>query len=398
MSANFVDAPPGSIRQLVLVTVNSERGLAERLVLAGRPEPVPLAPGPSLMPAQAQALAALREGEGFRPCLLEGVTGSGKTEVYLQAIADCLAAGKQALVLVPEIGLTPQALARFRSRLGVPVLAYHSGLADGERARAWTAMLRGEARVLVGTRSAVFCPLPEAGLIVVDEEHDGSYKQQDGIRYHARDLALVRASKLGVPVLLGSATPSLETLHNALSGRYRHLRLGQRAGGARPPVVRVVDIRKRPLRNGLSEDLLDAVGRCLARGEQALVFKNRRGYAPVLLCHDCGWTAHCPRCSTPEHGTAMTVHGGGRRLQCHHCGTRRPVPDACPDCGGLALQPQGAGTERIEEVLAQRFADVPVLRIDRDGKPCRPGVYSFTEKDRRWLFRWLASDGKKVKL
>ncbi|KFN46699.1 primosomal protein N' [Arenimonas metalli] len=339
----------------------AERGLAERLVLAGRPEPAPALPGPPLMPAQAQALAALREGEGFRPCLLEGVTGSGKTEVYLQAIADCLAAGRQALVLVPEIGLTPQALARFRSRLGVPVLAYHSGLADGERARAWTAMLRGEARVLVGTRSAVFCPLPEAGLIVVDEEHDGSYKQQDGIRYHARDLALVRASKLGVPVLLGSATPSLETLHNALSGRYRHLRLGQRAGGARPPAVRVVDIRKRPLRNGLSEDLLEAVGRCLARGEQALVFKNRRGYAPVLICHDCGWSAHCKRCDA-----AMTVHAGGRRLICHHCGARATPPNACPDCASLALQPQGAGTERIEEALAERFPEALMIRVDRE--------------------------------
>ncbi len=341
--------------------VLAERGLAERIELAGRPEPAPALPGPALMPAQAQALAALREGDGFRPCLLEGVTGSGKTEVYLQAIADCLAAGRQALVLVPEIGLTPQALARFRSRLGVPVLAYHSGLADGERARAWTAMLRGEARVLVGTRSAVFCPLPEAGLIVVDEEHDGSYKQQDGIRYHARDLALVRASKLGVPVLLGSATPSLETLHNALSGRYRHLRLGQRAGGARPPTVRVVDIRKRPLRNGLSEDLLEAVGRCLARGEQALVFKNRRGYAPVLICHDCGWSAHCKRCDA-----AMTVHAGGRRLICHHCGARATPPNACPDCASLALQPQGAGTERIEEALAERFPDALMIRVDRE--------------------------------
>jgi primosomal protein N' (replication factor Y) len=352
----------------------AERGLAERIALAGRPEPVPLAPGPSLMPAQALALAALREGEGFRPCLLEGVTGSGKTEVYLQAIADCLAAGKQALVLVPEIGLTPQALARFRSRLGVPVLATHSGLADGERARAWTAMLRGEARVLVGTRSAVFCPLPEAGLIVVDEEHDGSYKQQDGIRYHARDLALVRASKLGIPVLLGSATPSLETLHNALSGRYRHLRLGQRAGGAKPPTVRVVDIRKRPLRNGLSEELLDAVGRCLARGEQALVFKNRRGYAPVLICHDCGWSAHCKRCDA-----AMTVHAGGRRLICHHCGARATPPNACPDCASLALQPQGAGTERIEEALAERFPDALMIRVDRETTRRRDAIEKHLE-------------------
>ncbi|MBP6626246.1 MAG: primosomal protein N' [Arenimonas sp.] len=352
----------------------AQRDLAERIVLAGSAEPAPSVAAPSLMPAQALALAEIRAHAGFRAWLLEGVTGSGKTEVYLQAIADCLAAGKQALVLVPEIGLTPQALARFRQRLGVAVHALHSGLGDGERARAWTAMARGEARVLVGTRSAIFCPLPEAGLIVVDEEHDGSYKQQDGIRYHARDLALVRASKLGVPVLLGSATPSLETLHNALAGRYGHLRLAQRAGGANPPTVRVVDVRKRPLRNGLSEDLLEAVGRCLARGEQALVFKNRRGYAPVLICHDCGWSAHCKRCDA-----AMTVHAGGRRLICHHCGARATPPNACPDCASLALQPQGAGTERIEEALAERFPDALMIRVDRETTRRRDAIEKHLE-------------------
>ena len=352
----------------------AQRALAERIAFTGRIEPLPGAPGPVLMPAQADALAAIRADAGYRAYLLEGVTGSGKTEVYLQASADCLAAGRQALVLVPEIGLTPQALQRFRSRLGVPVHALHSGLSDGDRARAWTAMARGEGRVLVGTRSAIFCPLPEAGLIVVDEEHDGSYKQQDGIRYHARDLALVRASKLGIPVLLGSATPSLESLHNALQGRYRHLRLAQRAGGARPPAVRVVDVRKRTLRNGLSEDLLDAVGRCLARGEQALVFKNRRGYAPVLLCHDCGWSAHCKRCDA-----AMTVHAGGRRLICHHCGARATPPNACPDCASLALQPQGAGTERIEEALAERFPDALMIRVDRETTRRRDAIEKHLE-------------------
>ena len=300
----------------------------------------------------------------FAPALLEGVTGSGKTEVYLHAIADCLARGQQALVLVPEIGLTPQTLTRFRSRLGVPVHVLHSGLADGERARVWAAAARGEARVIVGTRSAVFVPLPEAGLIVIDEEHDGSYKQQDGIRYHARDFALVRAKTLGVPILLGSATPALETLHNAQSGRYAHLRLRARAGDARPPAVRVLDVRKRPLVAGLSPELLDGLQRCLDTGGQALVFRNRRGYAPVLQCHDCGWSAQCRRCGTPERPSPLTVHGGGRRLQCHHCGARQTPPPACPDCAGLALQPQGAGTERIEEALAERFPDVPVLRID----------------------------------
>jgi len=338
----------------------AKRGLAERIaVLASRLAPAPQ-PGPEPNAEQAAAIEAIHAADGFAALLLDGVTGSGKTEVYLHAIADCLARGRQALVLVPEIGLTPQLLSRFRARLGVPVHATHSGLNDGERARTWAAALRGEARVVVGTRSAVFTPLPEAGLVVVDEEHDGSYKQQDGIRYHARDFALVRGKALGVPVLLGSATPSLESLHNARAGRYAHLRLARRAGDARPPRVRVLDVRKRPLDAGLSNDLLDAAGKALDAGGQVLVFKNRRGYAPVLLCHDCGWSAQCKRCDAP-----MTVHAGGRRLQCHHCGARRPVPLACPDCASLALQPQGIGTERIEELLAQRFGDVPVLRIDR---------------------------------
>ena len=359
------------------------RGLVERVALPTAMEQAADDAAPILTDAQAEALATLREGTGFRACLIEGVTGSGKTELYLQAIRDCLAAGKQALVLVPEIGLTPQTLSRFRARLGLPVHAMHSGLADGARARAWAAMWRGEARVLVGTRSAIFAPLPEAGLIVVDEEHDGSYKQQDGIRYHARDLALVRGKALGVPVLLGSATPSLESLHNAMAGRYAHVRLNQRAGKARPPQVRVLDVRKRPLTHGLSKELLDGIARCLERGEQALVFKNRRGYAPVLLCHDCGWSAHCRRCSTPMQAQAMTLHGaahgrasvatgrtagaiGGRTLICHHCGARAARPPSCPDCASLALQPQGFGTERLEEALAARFPQAALIRVDRE--------------------------------
>ncbi|NDK39786.1 primosomal protein N' [Pseudoxanthomonas gei] len=343
----------------------AKRELAERVAVASStlaPDPQP---GPALNPQQEAAVATILEARGFAPILLDGVTGSGKTEVYLHAIADCLRRGRQALVLVPEIGLTPQTLARFRQRLGVPVLALHSGLNDGERARGWAAFARGEARVAVGTRSAVFTPLPEAGLIIVDEEHDGSYKQQDGMRYHARDFALVRGKALDVPVILGSATPSLESLHNAMGGRYRHLRLNHRAGEAQPPSVRVQDLRKRPLEAGLSRDTLAAIGGALVAGGQVLVFKNRRGYAPVLMCHDCGWSAQCRRCGTPARSSPMTVHGAGRRLQCHHCGARQGVPPACPDCGGLALQPQGIGTERIEEMLLEKFSDVPVLRIDR---------------------------------
>jgi primosomal protein N' (replication factor Y) len=342
----------------------SKRGHAERVALP--PPPLgAIRPGPPLNAEQQEAVDAIAAQSGFSAILLDGVTGSGKTEVYLQAIADCLARGRQALVLVPEIGLTPQTLARFRARLGVNVHALHSGLSDGERARVWTAAARGEARLVVGTRSAVFIPLPEAGLIVVDEEHDGSYKQQDGIRYHARDFALVRAKALDVPVILGSATPSLESLHNAANGRYRHLRLSHRAGEARPPQVRVLDVRKRPLQDGLSPEVLAGIGAALARGEQVLVFKNRRGYAPVLLCHDCGWTAPCNRCSTPLHTTPMTVHAGGRRLQCHHCGARQAPPVACPACGSLALQPQGIGTERLEERLVEAFPEQTVVRIDR---------------------------------
>jgi len=337
-----------------------KRDLAERIALSVAPQHAQPLPGPTLNPEQAEAVAAITAAGSFQAFLLDGVTGSGKTEVYLQAIIHCLAQGRQALVLVPEIGLTPQTLARFRGRLGIAVHALHSGLTDNERARVWAAASRGEARVIVGTRSAVFIPLPQPGLLIVDEEHDGSYKQQDGIRYHARDFALVRAKAQGIPVLLGSATPSLETLHNAYAGRYAHLRLKQRAGDARPPRVRILDVRKRPLRDGLSADVLAGIGEHLQRGQQVLVFKNRRGYAPVLLCHDCGWTAPCNRCDAP-----MTVHGGGRRLQCHHCGARQPAPLACPACGSLALQPQGIGTERLEEHLVSAFADFPVVRIDR---------------------------------
>ncbi len=343
----------------------AKRGFAERIEVAAVIPQADTRPGPVPNAQQHEAIGAITAADSFQPFLLDGVTGSGKTEVYLQAIAACLALGKQALVLVPEIGLTPQTLQRFRSRLGIAVHALHSGLNDNERARVWAAASRGEARVIVGTRSAVFTPLPQAGLIVIDEEHDGSYKQQDGIRYHARDFALVRGKALDVPVVLGSATPSLESLHNARSGRYTHLRLQQRAGDARPPGVRVFDVRKRPLQDGLAPEVIAGIGQHLQAGNQVLVFKNRRGYAPVLLCHDCGWTAPCKRCSTPLHSTPMTVHGAGRRLQCHHCGARAPVPLACPDCASLALQPQGIGTERLEERLLQLFPEHPVLRIDR---------------------------------
>ena len=376
------DAAPGwrsTMRSL------RDRGLVERIEMELAPATGPRTPGDAAAlfrpnDEQQAAIDAIRDARGFAPFLLDGVTGSGKTEVYLQAIADCLARGKQALVLVPEIGLTPQALARFRARLGVPVHALHSGLTDHERAATWLAAARGQARVVVGTRSAVFVPLPEAGLLVVDEEHDGSYKQFDGIRYHARDFAIVRARALGVPIVLGSATPALESLHNAASGRYAHLRLRHRAGNAKPPRVRIVDVRKRPLQAGLGDEALRAIRAAIDTGGQVLVFRNRRGYAPVLLCHDCGWSAHCPRCSTPDKPTPMTVHAHGRRLQCHHCGHRRPAPQACPDCASLGLQPQGNGTERIEAELQARFGDVPVLRIDRGSTGQRDALQAHLDR------------------
>ncbi len=375
--ADLLGAAPRGSAELDLLLPGwrpAARALTGRGLLARRDRPPAsaalVARKIGLNAEQATAADAVRAAlGGFAPFLLDGVTGSGKTEVYLAAIAECLARDRQSLVLVPEIGLTPQTLRRFAERLGVPVLALHSGLADGERARVWTAMLRGEGRVLVGTRSAVFCPLPRAGLIVVDEEHDASYKQQDGVRYSARDLALLRGKALGVPVVLGSASPALETLAAARAGRYRSLRLAARAQGARAPRVEIVDLRRRALRAGLSDVLIDGLRDCLADGGQALVFRNRRGYAPVLLCHDCGWSARCARCDAP-----MTVHARGRRLQCHHCGAGARVPDACPDCAALGLQPQGAGTERIEDALAETFPDVPVVRVDRGTTQRRDGL------------------------
>jgi primosomal protein N' (replication factor Y) len=320
------------------------------------------APGPALSDEQATAVAAIAEGfGGFQPYLLDGVTGSGKTEVYLALIERALAEGKQTLLLVPEIGLAPQTVRRLRERLGVAIEVLHSNLAEGERARAWLRARNGSARVVLGTRSAVFTPLPAAGLIIVDEEHDASYKQQEGFRYHARDLALVRARAHGVPVVLGSATPALETLGNVAAGRYRRLVLKGRPGATQSTRVQIVDMRAQRLDHGMSPTLINAVAACVERGEQALVFRNRRGYAPVLLCYDCGWHADCPRCDRP-----MTLHAGRRRLICHHCDNITAVPTACPACGSANISPQGQGTERLEEALVERFPEVPVVRIDRE--------------------------------
>jgi primosomal protein N' (replication factor Y) (superfamily II helicase) len=317
---------------------------------------------PPLTTEQQHAVTTIAGAlDEYSPFLLEGITGSGKTEVYLALIEQTLARGRQALVLVPEIGLTPQLLRRFQERLPGRIHLLHSNLADGERTRAWLAAARGEAGVILGTRSAIFAPLPRAGLIVVDEEHDASYKQQEGLRYSARDLALVRAKALGVPVVLGSATPSLETLANVDGGRYQRLHLGSRPGAARLPEFHCIDLRGKYLNDGLAPELIAAMRACIARGEQALLFRNRRGYAPVLMCHTCGWHANCARCDKP-----LTWHRGAARLRCHHCGAEQRVPAHCPQCNNAALAPQGHGTERIEQALGVLFPGVPVIRIDRE--------------------------------
>lgn len=341
------------------------KGLVQRITQSQHHvhEPLPLLREPKLQPnpEQQAALDRLLVAEGFHSWLLEGVTGSGKTEIYLQAIEHCLQRQRQALVLIPEIGLTPQTMERFRRRFNVPVVILHSGLNDRERLDAWIAARDGEAGIVIGTRSAIFTPLARPGLIIIDEEHDLSYKQQDGLRYNARDLAVYRAHLEQVSIILGSATPSFESIHNVQRGRYQHLRLTQRAGNAQPPTFQCLDIRSRPLEGGMSRPLIALIGEHLQRGNQVLVFINRRGFAPTLMCHDCGWMAECSRCDA-----RMTLHQSPPQLNCHHCGSQRPVPRSCPSCQGDQLRPIGAGTERTEEHLLACFPDYPVLRIDRD--------------------------------
>jgi primosomal protein N' (replication factor Y) len=311
---------------------------------------------------QRAAYEAIRSGFGsFHASLLAGVTGSGKTEVYLQLIRETLEAGKQALVLIPEINLGPQTLARFEQRFNARIALLHSAVNDRDRLDAWLAARDGEADIIIGTRSALFTPMKNPGLIIIDEEHDGSYKQQEGLRYHARDLALVRARQEDIPIVLGSATPSLESLHNAYTGRYALLRLNERAGGAQQPRFLRLDVKSRPLDSGISGPMQQAIGQTLAAGQQVLVFLNRRGFAPTLLCHDCGWLSECTRCDA-----RMTVHQRSGELRCHHCGHVERVPRNCPACGKVDLRPVGAGTERAEERLAILFPDFPVLRVDRD--------------------------------
>ena len=344
-------------------------------------------------PKQQQALAALRQGKiwrdqvaelefndaalqalrkkglcdlasetpGFSAWLLAGVTGSGKTEVYLSVLENVLAQGKQALVMVPEIGLTPQTIARFRERFNAPVEVLHSGLNDSERLSAWLKAKNGEAAIVIGTRSSLFTPFKNLGVIVIDEEHDSSYKQQEGWRYHARDLAVYRAHSEQIPIILGSATPALETLCNVRQNKYRMLRLTRRAGNARPATQHVLDLKGQQVQAGLAPALIARMRQHLQADNQVILFLNRRGFAPALLCHDCGWIAECPRC---DH--YYTLHQAQHHLRCHHCDSQRPIPRQCPSCGSTHMVPVGLGTEQLEQALAPFFPGVPISRIDRD--------------------------------
>ncbi len=358
----------------------TDRGILESYVEQARSqlEPATLpVPGPALNLDQTAAVNTIGGHLGEYACfLLHGVTGSGKTEVYLQAIAQALARGTQALVLVPEIGLTPQSIARFKSRLGVPLAVLHSGMTDSERLHMWRAARQGTAQVIIGTRSAVFAPLPRPGIIIIDEEHDASYKQQEGFRYSARDLAVWRARRLSIPVVLGSATPMLESLANVEAGRYVQLNLPTRAGSAGKPSISLVDLRTNPSRQGLSTPSVIAMERHLKAGGQVLLYLNRRGFAPTLFCPGCAWVAPCPHCDA-----RLTVHGHRQQLLCHHCGTQSPLPFACPQCENELL-PMGQGTERIEDTLATVFPDITAVRVDRDTVRARGDIDRVLERVR----------------
>ena len=297
----------------------------------------------------------------YHAFLLNGITGSGKTEVYLQVIRRMLASNKQALVLIPEIGLTAQFIALIKQRFGENVVVLHSGLSEGERLHGWLKARDGTASVVLGTRSAIWTPMPRLGVIIIDEEHDLSYKQQDGLRYSARDLALIRGQKEKIPVLLGSATPSMESMKNARDGRYQELRLSKRVNNSKLPDIRIHDVRNDIMHGAISQYLLTNIEQCLHNKQQVLLFLNRRGYAPVIMCHDCSFISQCPRCNV-----YMTFHKHKNRLTCHHCEHHERLPKACPDCSGHQLIEVGHGTERLGETLAELLPEAKILRIDRD--------------------------------
>ncbi len=326
---------------------------------------------------QQQAVDAVAAVQGYACFLLHGITGSGKTEVYVHLMNQMLQQGGQVLLLVPEINLTPQLEQYFRSRFpDASFASLHSGLSEGERLHNWQQAQSGAAQIVLGTRLAVFAELPRLALIVVDEEHDGSFKQQDGLRYSARDVAIFRANQKKIPIVLGSATPSLESWHNAQSGRYRMLRLTGRAlAEARLPTVRCININQTVMHQGISENLLREIGQRIERREQSLLFINRRGYAPVLMCTGCGWLSSCKNCAGK-----MVLHLNDRRLRCHHCGYQVRVPLACPDCGNADLHPVGSGTQRVGSVLQERFPEARILRVDRDSTRSKRAWQSMREQ------------------
>ncbi|MCF8198857.1 MAG: primosomal protein N' [Sulfuritalea sp.] len=374
--ARYYQTPLGEVTSFALPPM-LRRGKLPRIK---KTKPVAVSPSPSfaagvelprLLDAQQAAVEAITATNGFDTLLLHGVTGSGKTEVYLRAITAVLARGGQALMLVPEIALTPQLEGRVAARFpGAHIVCANSSMGDAARARGFLEAQSGQAEIVLGTRLAVFMPMPRLQLIVVDEEHDASFKQQEGLRYSARDVAIWRAHQLNIPIVLGSATPSLETFHHAQprsaptgggTSRYRLLELPERAVADAMPTVRIIDTRREKLQEGLSAALLDGLQQRLDRGEQSLVFLNRRGYAPVLACPPCGWISRCTRCAAN-----LVLHLADKRLRCHHCGFETGVPRSCPDCGNVDLLPFGRGTQRLETMLVERFPEARVLRIDRD--------------------------------
>ncbi len=330
-------------------------------------------------PEQQAAIESIIADLGrFSVLLLEGVTGSGKTEVYMQAIAAVLARGLQVLVLLPEITLTPQLEQRFRLRFSVPIVTFHSKLTDNQRLNAWLSIQQGRAAIMLGTRSALFTPFKNPGLIILDEEHDNSFKQQEGFRFSARDIAIARGKNLGIPVVLGSATPSLESLFNVERQRYRLLHLPNRAGNAVEPVFQLLDIRNKTMQEGLSERLIAAINATLAHGQQVLLFLNRRGFAPVQMCHGCGWVSRCLRCDAN-----MVIHAADALLRCHHCGAEQSLTRRCPACKTGELQALGMGTERIEQTLSTLFASKRVVRLDKDTTQRKGSLERYLEQINR---------------
>ncbi|ALG67626.1 primosomal protein N' [Beggiatoa leptomitoformis] len=397
------DLPRQSHRQAYLLSLFQEnpRGISETTLALDLPNPRPtlqalqrrgwITPQPAirhaqpittplqLNTAQAHAVEQLTQHlSQFYPSLLDGVTGSGKTEVYLQLIQTIITQGKQALVLVPEINLTPQMVSRFEQRFSVPIAVIHSRLNHKERLYAWLLARAGTAPIVIGTRSAVWTPLPQLGIIIIDEEHDPSYKQQDGFCYSARDIAMIRAQRAKIPIILGSATPSLDSLYNIQQQRYQHLILPERAGLAVHPTFHLVDMRHQPRKQILSRPLQHYINQHLAKKQQILLFINRRGYAPTLICLQCKWTAHCQHCDA-----RLTHHEASHYLRCHHCGFVQPTPIICPNCHSNNIHLLGQGTERVEEQLQQIFPDARILRIDSDSTRRKQAMFDMLEQIHR---------------